>query len=244
MISQEPPRKRQKSAAVLACVSSYFLQMQCLIILVSLSDCIAMLRSEKKSDASQKRTWKQRMKWSEFQGRLTDRQFRRMFRMSRECFLSLCQKIESNRGAEDFKSEAFLDVLESEGRTTMRGRIYDIHKKYCGGLICGEIKLAITIRLMTGGSYLDLAALYVCGFSYTYQIFHYVNANWICSDDLTRMIDFYDNLTDEDAMKKGSMAFANGSSMGILYGCIGAIDGWLVKICCPSLTRDLVQNAG
>ena len=76
MISQEPPRKRQKSAAVLACVSSYFLQMQCLIILVSLSDCIAMLRSEKKSDASQKRTWKQRMKWSEFQGRLSDRQFR------------------------------------------------------------------------------------------------------------------------------------------------------------------------
>ena len=93
MISQEPPHKSQKIAAVLACVSSYFLQMQCLIILVSLSDCIAMLRSEKKSDASQKRTWKQRMKWSEFQGRLTDRQFRRMFRMSRECFLSLCQKL-------------------------------------------------------------------------------------------------------------------------------------------------------
>jgi len=155
--------------------------------------------------------------------------------MSRECFSCLCHTIESNVGAEDFKSESFLELLASEGRTTMRGRIYDIHNRYCGQLICGEIKLAITIRLMAGGSYLDLAALYVCGFTYIYQIFHYVNANWICTDDLT-MIDFYNNLTaDEEAMKKGSMAFESGSSMGLIYGCIGAIDGWLVKICCPNV---------
>ena len=183
------------------------------------------------------------MNWPEFEGRLSDRQFRHMFRMSRDCFKHMCHRIESSIGEEKFKSEAFLELVKSEGRSTMRGQIYDIHKKYYGGLICGEIKLALTIRLMAGGSYLDLTALYVCGYTYVYQIFHYVNKNWICSDDFVR-IDFYNNLTDENEMKKVSMAFANGTSMGLLYECIGAIDGWLVKIFCPNKTRDSVENPG
>ena len=41
-----------------------------------------------------------------------------------------------------------------------------------GGYINGETKLAITLRLMNGGSYLDIAPLYCCGYSMTYEIFH------------------------------------------------------------------------
>ena len=241
--SQERPCKRQKHAAAVTCVSSFLLQAQCVILVLCMCNCIAMITSEMISDAAQKRTWKQRMNWSEFEGRLSDLQFSCMFHMSRDCFKHMCHRIESSAGEEEFKSEAFLELVKSEGRSTMRGQIYDIHKKYYGGLICGEIKLALTIRLMAGGSYLDLAAIYVCGYTYIYQFFS------LCEQELDLLrrlyrIDFYNNLTDENEMKKGSTAFANGTSMGLLYGCIGAIDGWLVKILCPNKTRDGVENPG
>ena len=58
------------------------------------------------------------------------------------------------------------------------------HERQSGSFICGEIKLAISIRLMAGGSYLDLAALYACGHTYVYEIFHQVNKDWICNDDV------------------------------------------------------------
>lgn len=36
-----------------------------------------------------------------------------------------------------------------------------------GGYICGQVKLAITLRLLAGDLYLDIARLYVTGYTYT-----------------------------------------------------------------------------
>jgi hypothetical protein len=45
-----------------------------------------------KKDAAKNRKLRQRTSWSRFQSRLTDKQFRRYFRMERECFEYLCQR--------------------------------------------------------------------------------------------------------------------------------------------------------
>ena len=61
-----------------------------------------------RSDSAKNRVLRQRKSWSAFSSSLTDRQFRRYFRMSRGCFQHLCDQIETNVGEEIFKSEAYL----------------------------------------------------------------------------------------------------------------------------------------
>ena len=101
------------------------LSMKCLTDIVSLQDLddsalddallgyMEKLRVSSEHRArAEKRIFRQRRRWSEFAARLTDRQFRRYFRMSRECFFLLCRRIEENVGEKAFKSEVFLDNLK------------------------------------------------------------------------------------------------------------------------------------
>ena len=55
------------------------------------------------------RVYRQRQKWSAFNRDLTDRQFRRYFRMDKCLFQQLCHQIEDCVGAEVFKSEQYLE---------------------------------------------------------------------------------------------------------------------------------------
>ena len=48
-----------------------------------------------------------------------------------------------------------------------------------GGFVSGEVKLALTLRLLAGGTYMDLALLYEVGMTYAYEILHDVVCNWI-----------------------------------------------------------------
>ncbi|GFH61171.1 hypothetical protein CTEN210_17647 [Chaetoceros tenuissimus] len=99
-----------------------------------------------------------------------------------------------------------------------------------GGYICGEVKLAITLQLLAGGSYLDIAALYCSGYTYTYTIFHVTIRDWICNN---RVISYPGLAYFEDVAKlrSESRKFQScGSHGGIISGCIGALNGWLVKI--------------
>ena len=106
-----------------------------------------------------------------------------MFRISKQCFDSLCNKIEASV-SEDVKSEIYFQMVEAEGYSSELGRMFHLHKLYLGDFIRKEIKLVITLlRLLAGSSYLDLVAVYVCGSTY-------------------ENIDFYKNLTDDDEMKK------------------------------------------
>ena len=199
--------------------------------------------SKAKSDAARRRKFRPRKSWATFQSNLTDRQFRRYFRMPRECFDLLCEKIEAIVGEREFKSENYLQLLregykDNDLRTT---NIMLAHEKTTGGFISGEVKLALTLRLLAGGSYLDLALLFETGQHYAYEIFHDVIKNWICNDRLVK-INGLDYVADTDAMKKVALDFARASG-GVINGCIGAIDGWVVKIKRPSL-RDGVTNPG
>jgi len=68
----------------------------------------------------------------------------------------LCNQIESKVEEESFKSEAYLQIIKEEGESTARGRMYLAHMNQNGPFICVEVKLAITLCMMAGGSYLDL----------------------------------------------------------------------------------------
>jgi len=108
--------------------------------------------------------------------------------MSRECFKYLCKRIEENIGPSKFKSEQYLCNLRS-GKDLNCGkqRMDNAHMKSTGGFISGEVKLALTLHLLAGGSYIDLSLLYETGFTYSYEIFHDVITNWINDDRLVKV---------------------------------------------------------
>ena len=106
--------------------------------------------------------------------------------------------------------------------------------------VSGEIKLALTLCLLAGGSYLDLSLLYKVGSSYTYSIFHDVVKNWILDDCLVK-INCLDYVHDGDRLGKVALEFARLSG-GLFNQCIGAVDGWNVKIRKLSL-YDNVSNS-
>ena len=90
------------------------------------------------------------------------------------------------------------------------------------------------------GSYLDLSLLFEIGSTYAYQILHEVVNNQILDDRLVK-INGLDYVSDENMMKEVALEFAVKSN-GIINGCIGAIDGWIVKIKRPTRKRDRVPN--
>jgi hypothetical protein len=164
--------------------------------------------------------------------------------MSKDCFACLCGCIEDNVGECEFKSDNFLhDLRQGRVKDDMKKKMLRAHDKSTGGFLSGEVKVALTLRLLAGGSYLDLSLLYELGLTYAYTVFHDVLENWICDDGLVK-INGDDYLNDIERMKDVACDFAGGSTIGIIGGCIGALDGWLVKIKKPSKTRDGVQNVG
>lgn len=196
-----------------------------------------------RKSAARNRRHRQRKSWASFEANLTDRQFRRYFRMSRECFRDLCHKIEHNVGEAQFKSEAYLRNLKQSTDVGDKKKIsiMKCHEESTGGFISGEVKLALTLRILAGGSYLDLALLFDTSSSHAYAIFHDVIKKWICDDKLVK-ISGIDYVNDEERLSEVATVFARRSN-GLLAGCIGAIDGWLVKIIKPRL-KDGVKNPG
>ena len=200
--------------------------------------------SKIRQDSARHRKFRQRKSWSRFQYNLSDRQFRRYFRMSRECFECLCEKIKNNAGEQDFKSEIFLSLCRSgdAGGCPRATPFLRAHEVMTGGLISGEIKMALTLRILAGGSYLDLSLLFEIGSSYAYQILHEVVKNWILDDRIVK-INGLDYVSDETMMEAVALQFAQRSS-GVINGCIGALDGWIVKTKRPTKNRDGVVNPG
>jgi hypothetical protein len=196
---------------------------------------------QQKKAAARNRKCRQRRSWAQFQQYLTDRQFRRYFRMERGCFDYLCERIIDNVGERDFKSESYLRDFKNgdatEADTMHKTNILHAHEHTTGGFVSGEVKLALTLRLLAGGSYMDLALLFDVGFSTAYEIFHKVIKEWILDDRLIKIngIDYCD---DNERMEEVARGFA-AASKNVINGCIGAIDGWIVKIRKPRKKKDL-----
>ena len=186
---------------------------------------LAELRSQK----AKNRVFRQRKSWAQFERKFNEKQFCGYFRMSKQLFRELCETIEVNVGRDIFKSEEYLLEL-STGKADDYGSkmMYEAHQKSTGGFISGEVKLAMTLRVLAGGSYMDLSLLYETSFSYSYKIFHYVTSNWI-NDDKFININREQYLNDREKMSKVANNFLIGSNR-LIKVCIGALDGWLDKI--------------
>jgi hypothetical protein len=165
--------------------------------------------------------------------------------MSRECFDMFCTKFKSNVGERAFKSEQNLRELQSTlappnsvAECQMRSLAWG-HYMYTGGIICRKVKLAITLRMLAVGSFLHLGIIFGTRSTHPYAIFCCVILNWICNDMLVNMsgIDYY---KDEDRINAVARDFADGSNH-LFSGCIGAMDGWIVKIRQPC-KKDGVLN--
>ena len=163
-----------------------------------------------------------------------DYQFRRMFRMTRECFTLLCHTIIGAIGESAFKSQQYIDAF------LCGTYIYDANVLATGGYISGEVKLAITVRLLAGGDALDLAVIFDIYPTHLATIMKEVLMYWIIKPNIGK-INMFKYLSDIEAMNRVSRGFARRSN-GVLKGCIGAIDGWLVKIRRPNSWLDGAIN--
>ena len=194
-------------------------------------------------EACKRRRKRVRLNFNTFSRSISHKHFRRMFRMPLDCFHLLCEKIEYGVGEEEFLSEEYIKK-ELQCKKNKKGKMFRAHMKTTGGYLSGETKVAITLRLLGGGSFLDIATIFDVSYSTTYDVFHYVTENWFCNDWVAEY-SLEKNLDDPEALYKTSTSFsAKGRSNGILGGIIGAIDGWLVKIKSPSYKRDGVRNSG
>lgn len=112
--------------------------------------------TESRQQGANQRKFLQRTSWEKFQRRLTDKQFCQYFRMERGCFDYLCERIIENVGERDFKSEEYLYDLQrgyiSEEYCKQYGAM-KAHEHSTGGFVSGQVKLALTLRLLAGGSY-------------------------------------------------------------------------------------------
>ena len=113
-------------------------------------DYQSRMKSEKNSQLAKKRRKKRRVLWTDVNLRISDLQFRRMFRLNRDCFDLLCNTIIAGVGEKAFKLEAYIDAF-LKGKNSM----YDANVATTGGYIAGEVKLAITLRLLAGGDAYD-----------------------------------------------------------------------------------------
>ena len=187
------------------------------------------------SHHARRRRRRHRRSWSAFRDNLTDRQFRLYFRMSKELFQLLCDEIEDILGRGKFKSEEFLYELKNSDDINRR-RMVNANECTSGGFVCGEVKLATTLRILGGASALDMALLFDFAFANAYKIFHEVIHNWL-SHELFCPIDGIQYCTNDEKMASVALQFCEHSS-GIINGCIGALDGWVVKVQKPNFLGD------
>ena len=102
-------------------------------------------RSMNASIIAHKRRKKKRIHWSTVNLVISDRQFRRIFWMNRDCFNCLCQRIICSVGEREFKSEAYIDAFLKE-----KDSIYIENIETIGGYLSGEVKFAALLRLLAG----------------------------------------------------------------------------------------------
>ena len=135
-----------------------------------------------RSEIASRRRKKDRVRWDDVSSRMSKYQFRRMFRMSINCFEELCQTIICAVGEKKFKSQHYIDAFLVE-----KSSIYEANCVTTAGYISGEIKLAVTIRLLAGGDALDLAVIFDIYPTHILKIFQEVLSEWIIDPNLGQM---------------------------------------------------------
>ena len=118
--------------------------------------------------------------------------------------------------------------------------MHDANLHTAGGYISGEVKVAISLRLISGGTALDLGILFDVDSHHCLILVYNILLKWIIKIDIGNIhADSY--LSDIGDMTKVSNGFSHRSN-GLLKSFIGEIDGWLVRIVKPILMRDGIKS--
>lgn len=149
-----------------------------------------------------------RMNWDKNLKRMTRSEFSRMFRMDHSTFCYMVNAL---------KPLIERDYLQSE-----RG----------GGYISPSLQLGMTLRWLSGGSYLDIAQHYGVSKATFYNL---VNAG--CDAIVETFPVVFD--MSADALKHRAAEFGQRQwpHMRVFKGIVGCLDGILIKIQCPSVTE-------
>lgn len=130
-------------------------------------------------------------------------QFARTFLMPRRIFLELIN--------------LFRHDFESDDPQTRR---------YSGGRVEPAVRLAITMRLLAGGSYIDLVTNYNIAPATVYDIFHDKVQNLFSRIAMPNI-----DIQDEAALHKLAEEFQTSrSTSNPLYGCVGIVDGICLRV--------------
>ena len=94
-----------------------------------------------------------------------------------------------------------------------------------------NIMVSATIRLLAGGSYLDIYETHGMTYSYLYRVRNKVLKAILECEDLK--IEYPSNDEDINHVRVG---FTQGSNQNLLHKCLGVLDGMLQPIHCPSIS--------
>mmetsp|Transcript_121117 Transcript_121117/g.347969 ORF Transcript_121117/g.347969 Transcript_121117/m.347969 type:complete len:383 (-) Transcript_121117:127-1275(-) len=143
--------------------------------------------------------------------------------MSRTAFSDLCTILSAAVGENTFRPEQAFSSTSNAASLQTRG-----------GLVSGEVKVAISLRILAGGSYLDLSPLFHVSASHIYLIFDQF-LHWVL-----KAFEFplkrYILEANWEALRAISAEFSYASN-GVFNGIIGALDGIAIRIRSPLLTE-------
>jgi hypothetical protein len=206
--------------------------MQASMHVITTKILVAMGHVKQESTSREKPFVSPRKTFHALSGSLPSIQFRRTFRMHKDSFLKLSDLIESSVGQAVFKSEEWL--CSSAPSQEKKKAVSNLGTDALGGILSGELKLAITIRLLAGASYLDVLMIFGISKTSLYNVFHEVNV-WIVKTLKFPLTDWIVK-KNEEALNHLSEAFSEASG-GIFRKCIGALDGIAIKIKAPSYSN-------
>jgi hypothetical protein len=143
---------------------------------------------------------------------LTDKEFQRMFRLNREAFYFLLHKIEP--------------IIKGQG--SLRGASF--HSPHEIPVVT---KLAVALRWLAGGSYLDIC------FAFGISSASFFKANgilWRTIGAIDTVLEIGFPLNDPVKLEEISEGFSL-YCQGRMKGCVMAMDGWVCQTRCPSKTE-------
>jgi len=142
---------------------------------------------------------------------LDDTIFKRMFRVDRNTFDYILRKIEPLLSRNEVKA------INSSGE-----------------VVTARTRLAVSLRWLAGGSYLDICFAWGLGISTFYDSDHGVL--WPTLQAIEEVFSMGFPIDDEEKLEELSRGFSEHSS-GILDGCVLALDGLGVNTRCPYKTE-------